>query len=406
MSHRLISRSRDLTRLRDDGYDLRIADGHLVVRHVPYLDRGGRVQYGALVCALTLSGDQTTRPDNHVAYFQGSEPCDRSGRPLARVINSACSGKQLASGLAVDIVLSNKPPGGYPDYHAKMTTYITLLIQHALLIDPEATARTFPVARDEADEGPFTYLDTASSRAGVAAINARLAGMRIAIVGVGGTGSYILDLVAKCPIAEIHLYDGDPLLQHNAFRSPGAIGLDTLEAAPNKAEHHARIYKQIHRGVIAHPYRIDEQTHSELADLDFVFVAVDDNDARGDIVNALEGHAVPFIDVGIGMQTRTNDSGHATLGGSIRTTLVDWDPTRDHTTRVPTRSHDEQNDYTTNIQIAEINALNAALAVIRWKRHVGIYDDLEHERHSIYDIDGNTITNTDHGTSPHDTDPA
>lgn len=406
MSHRLISRSSDLTRLRDEGYDLRIVDGHLVVGHVPYLDREGRVQHGALACALTLRGDQTTRPDDHVAYFQGSEPCDRYGRPLERVINSACPGRQLASGLQVDFMLSNKPPDGYPDYHAKMTTYITLLMQHALLVGPEATACTFPVARDETGEGPFTYLDTASSRGGVAAIASRVEGMRIAIVGVGGTGSYILDLIAKCRVAEIHLYDGDQLLQHNAFRSPGAVGLDTLEAAPNKAEHHAQTYQQLHRGMIAHPYRIDENTHGELASMDFVFVAVDDNEARGDIVNALQGHGVPFIDVGIGMQTRTKDNGLTALGGSIRTTLVDWDPTRDHTIRIPTRNHDEQNDYTTNIQIAEINALNAALAVIRWKRHVGIYDDLEDERHSIYDIDGNTITNVDQPNNPHGADPA
>ena len=406
MSHRPISRSHDLTRLRDEGYDLRIADGHLVVAHIPYLDREGRVQHGALVCALTMRGDQTARPDNHVVYFQGSEPCDRSGRPLARVINSACPGKQLTNGIRVDFMLSNKPPDGYPDYYAKMTTYITLLTQHAVLVDPEATACTFPVARDEADEGPFTYIDTASSRAGVAAINARLAGMRIAIIGVGGTGSYILDLVAKCPVAGVHLFDDDPLLQHNAFRSPGSVGIDTLEAAPNKAEHHAQTYRRLHRNVIAHPYRIDEQTQTELADFDFVFVAVDDNEARGDIIAALEEHGVPFIDVGIGMQTRTTDSRHVTLGGSVRTTLVDWDPTRDHTIRIPTRNHEQQNDYDTNIQIAEINALNAALAVIRWKRHLGIYDDLEHERHSIYDIDGNTITNADHPSSAHDSDPA
>ena len=92
-------------------------------------------------------------------------------------------------------------------------------------------------------------------------------------------------------------------------------------------------------------------------------------------------------------------------GGSVRTTLVDHDPTRDHSTRVPTAVHGEGNEYEANIQIAEINALNAALAVIRWKRHAGIYDDLEHERHSIYDIDGNTITNDDHLLEPdaHDT---
>jgi hypothetical protein len=39
---------------------------------------------------------------------------------------------------------------------------------------------------------------------------------------------------------------------------------------------------------------------------------------------------------------------------------------------------DEDDDYTRNIQIAELNALNAVLAVIRWKKHVGFYGDIEH----------------------------
>ncbi|MCY4087743.1 MAG: ThiF family adenylyltransferase [Actinomycetia bacterium] len=397
MSHRLISRSPDLTRLRDEGYDLKIVDGHLVLGRVPYLDGAGQARHGTLASTLTLDGDRTARPDTHVAYFQGSEPCDRPGQPLASVINSACPGKELASGLRVDFMLSSKPPSGYGDYHAKMTTYVNLLMQHALALDPGATAQTFPVARNEGDgESPFAYVDTASSRAGVAAVASKVAGMRIAIVGVGGTGSYILDLVAKCPVGEIHLYDGAALRQHNVFRSPGAVGLDALEAAGNKAEHHARTYQQLHRGVRAHPYPVSTGNCPELATMDFVFVAIDDNDARGEIVQALRKHGVPFIDVGIGMQARRQDTGNETLAGSARTTLIDSDPARDHAARIPTRSHEVQNDYITNIQIAEINALNAALAVIRWKRFAGIYDDLERERHSVYDIDGNTITNEDH----------
>ena len=54
-------------------------------------------------------------------------------------------------------------------------------------------------------------------------------------MGLGGTGSYVLDLVAKTPVWEIHLFDGDAFLQHNAFRSPGAPSLDELEAQPPKA---------------------------------------------------------------------------------------------------------------------------------------------------------------------------
>ena len=395
MSHQLISRNADLARLLEDGYEVAVLGGHLLLGHVPYLDRAGRVRYGTLVSTLTLAGEQTTTPDNHIAYFQGSAPHSSSGEPLTNVTNTPYpNGRILADGLSVDFRLSSKPPGGYDNYYTKMTTYVGLLIQHALGVDPQATARTFPVVHSEDDESPFAYTDTASSRAGISGVVSKVKGMRVAIVGAGGTGSYILDLVAKCPVSEIHLYDGDKLRQHNAFRSPGAVGLEALREAGSKAEHHAQTYRQLHQGVHAHPYPINEQTHTELAQMDFVFVAVDDNDARGHIVEALRNHNVPFIDVGVGMQTRGH-AGSEKLGGSVRTTLVDWDPTRDHTTRIPTRSHNEENVYGENIQIAEINALNAALAVIRWKRFVGIYDDLSHERHSVYDIDGNTITNED-----------
>lgn len=405
MSHQLISRSLDLTRLRDGGYEVSIVQGHLIVDHVPHLDRDGRVQYGTLVSTLTLDGNRTMRPDTHVAFFRGSEPCDRAGKPLTNVINSACPGKLLADRVRVDFVLSCKPQGGYDDYHRKMSTYVGLLMQHALSVDSEVTAQTFPAIRDEDDESPFEYVDTASSRARIAAIASRLRRMRIAIVGVGGTGSYILDLVAKCPVAEIHLFDGDVLLQHNAFRSPGAVGIDELRQRRNKAEHHALVYQRLHAGVQAHPYPIDEHNGTELAGMDFVFVAIDDNAGRGVVVQALADLNVPYIDVGIGMQARHTHPDGETLGGSVRTTLVDHDPARDHSTRVPTAVHGEENEYETNIQIAEINALNASLAVIRWKRHAGIYDDLEHERHSIYDIDGNNITNDDHLLEPgaHDT---
>ncbi len=50
----------------------------------------------------------------------------------------------------------------------------------------------------------------------------------MAIIGVGGTGSYILDLIAKTSVKEIHLFDGDTFDSHNAFRSPGIATLDEV----------------------------------------------------------------------------------------------------------------------------------------------------------------------------------
>jgi hypothetical protein len=56
---------------------------------------------------------------------------------------------------------------------------------------------------------------------------------------------------------------------------------------------------------------------------------------------------------------------------------------------------DVGNEYNSNIQIAELNALNASFAVIKWKKLRGIYLDLEGEHHSTFTIDGNSMINDD-----------
>ncbi len=52
--------------------------------------------------------------------------------------------------------------------------------------------------------------------------------------------------------------------------------------------------------------------------------------------------------------------------------------------------------YRSNVQIADMNALAAALAVMRWKRLRGFYLDLESEYHATYAVDGNHMLNEDH----------
>ena len=65
---------------------------------------------------------------------------------------------------------------------------------------------------------------------------------------------------------------------------------------------------------------------------------------------------------------------------------------RRHKKEIP-YGNNENNDYSRNIQIAELNALNAALAVIKWKKTLGFYLDLEQEAQSVYQIDGNHLVN-------------
>ena len=64
--------------------------------------------------------------------------------------------------------------------------------------------------------------------------------------------------------------------------------------------------------------------------------------------------------------------------------------------RIPFSDGDGNDEYSRNIQIADLNALNAALAVIKWKKLFGFYRDLDREHFTTYTIDGNQLLNEDH----------
>lgn len=219
MSRRPIARSIDLTRLQNEGYDLELrgGDGLLLVKDVPYVASDRVVRRGTLIVKLALAGEVTVKPADHVAYWSGLHPCHSDGRKITAFENSAPP-QDMGDGVRADFMFSAK--ADYRDYHHKVTTYVGRIEAEATKLEEGVTARTFPTIREIQGESVFKYADTASSRAGIGALNDRAAGKRIGIVGLGGTGSYILDLVAKTHVAEIHLFDKDVFSSHNAFRAP------------------------------------------------------------------------------------------------------------------------------------------------------------------------------------------
>ena len=385
MSTELIDRSPDLKKLRDEGFDISIEAGYLLLRDVPYVKPDRSVSRGTLVSTLDLAGDRAVRPSTHVVQWSGEFPCDSNGVPITSL--GASQDQALAPGLVSRASFSQKPLEGYADYHQKMTTYVRIIEDQARAVTPGITARTFPVIPTSADESVFCYLDTASSRAGIAAIGDKLRSSVVAIVGLGGTGSYVLDMVAKTHVKEIHLYDSDPFLQHNAFRSPGAPSEADLARKLTKAEWFAEVYSKMRRNVFAHPIRISEQNLGDLLSKDFVFLCIDSGSARHTIANALCQGSRQFVDVGMGLRILDN-----TLTGQVRTTT--FTPGHEaHLADTLPGSDGEQNEYAQNIQIAELNALNATLAIIKWKKLMGFYLDLEGEHQSVYGIASNLLTN-------------
>jgi len=393
MSPRPISRSPDLKRLRDEGYHVEIVSGYLLVRDVPYVASDRSVKQGILASELTLQGDIAVKPKDHTVWFVGDFPCDRNGNE----INMKAGGRPqtIAPGLVAKWRFSSKPKVGYyANYHEKMTQYARIVSSHATSIDPEVTPQTFPLIEREETDSVFHYEDTASSRAGIVSVSGKLKGLKIGIIGLGGTGSYALDLVAKTHVAEIHLFDGDDFLQHNAFRAPGAASATELRNAPKKVAYYASIYSRLRRGIHPHPVRITTENFSCLARLDFVFCCIDGGGCKLDLFSWLLEHSIPFVDVGMGVQLL---EGSAELVGILRVTTGTSQQHNHLPSRVSFESAVDGDDaYVQNIQIAELNALNAALAVLKWKKLFGVYQDLEKEHNSTYSTNVNLLTSEDY----------
>lgn len=245
---------------------------------------------------------------------------------------------------------------------------------------------------DNSQESVFKYPDTNSSRADIDFLNRKFKGHKVAIIGMGGTGAYILDLVSKTHVSQIHIYDGDILQLHNVFRMPGAISAEKLEANANmkKVNYYSELYSQMHNGIVANDEYVTEENITKLKGFDFVFVAVDKNSVRHSITSKLLSLSVPFVDCGLGVQ-KVDDS----LLGTIRVT-TGCDNKNDHLQNRIGANEFEDNEYSTNIQIAELNAFNATLAVIKWKKFVGFYQDLKNEHNSLYFLNTSKVINEDY----------
>lgn len=242
------------------------------------------------------------------------------------------------------------------------------------------------------DKSVFKYPDTNSSRAEITFLNERFKHLRIAIIGMGGTGSYILDLVAKTPVSEIHIFDDDYFLLHNAFRAPGAADGAVLdnEDGIKKVDYFFEIYSRLHSGLVKHCKKVTSDSLLELKGFDFVFISVDKNASRAMLTKGLLSIGVDFIDVGLGVNRVENS-----LIASMRVTAASREK-NDHLAYRIGEEETEANEYATNIQIADLNCMNAVLAVIKWKKYVGFYQDLKKEHNILYFSNTNKMLNEDY----------
>ncbi len=369
---KVINLSPDLKQLQDDGYEIEVKNGNIIIYNIPYLNSKLNILKGILISPLTMMGNVATyrRDGNHVVYFSGDIPYRADGSCLNAIYNSPVV-KEM-SGITVNHMFSNKPINGYNDYYEKMVNYITIISSEARAIDPLVTAKTYKkIISDE--DSIFVYEDTNSSRANITDVSSKLKGLKIGIIGLGGTGSYILDQVAKTPVAEIQLFDGDIFCQHNAYRAPGAPDISIISAQPYKTDYFKSIYSHMHQNIVSNPVYITDCNIDCLSKLDYVFLSLDSGEIKKTIIDFLIKNNIKCLDTGIDVLYN-----NGFLLGMSRVTRIDNKRAEEALRHISFEEPDD-NIYQSNIQIADLNNFCAAVAVMEWKKDFGFYQDISHK---------------------------
>ena len=378
MLHRLANLNPDIQRLLEKGYAISFDSNFLVIRDIPYLDDNKNLKFGAIVSNLVFVNNDHVRINDHQIFFCGSHPCELDGSLIKNLGGGQTTLALKSPDLVVQRSFSNRPiTGAFANLVDKIDSYVTLFSGPAMELYKDVTPYSFNSYEDHTDS-VFKFNDTLTSRAAIGDLASKLSDDVIAIIGLGGTGAYILDFLVKTPVKEIRGFDLDWYHVHNSYRSPGK--LDSEELGKKKAEVYQKRYESFRSGINLNSKYIQVDSDEDLAGVTFAFVCVDKGSSRSGIFDLLIRLKIPFIDVGMGLK---RDKG--AIDGMMRVTYYSPDLAEELLTKGLAPMHDEPDDiYKNNIQISELNALNACFAVMRYKQIRGFYEEENSIHHMLF----------------------
>jgi len=369
---KLVNHNDDINRLVEIGYAVSFDSNYMVIRDIPYLDDNKKLKWGAIVTKLVdIDGKRVTQND-HQIFFAGSIPHNIDETPIGNLgggltqlaLSEACQD------VVVERSFSNKPKstGKFKDFFEKIESYVAIISGPAMELH-NADPYTWMSNQGVAVDSVFKINDTLTSRAEITDLSAKFKNDVVAVIGLGGTGSYVLDHIVKTPVKEVRGFDSKAYHVHNAFRSSGKM--DTNEFGRSKAEVYQERYDNFREGLNLQSKYIDVWSGDDLEGVTFAFVCVDNGPSRSDIFDLLISKKIPFIDVGMGLK-RKGDG----LNGMLRTTFFSVDKAQKMRDMGLCDLSDNPDDlYKTNIQIGELNCLNACIAVVKFKQLRGFYDE-------------------------------
>lgn len=383
MFQKLVSHNDDIRRLVEKGYAVAFDSNYLVIRDIPYLDSNRKLQFGAIVTKLVFIDQERVTQDDHQIFFAGFVPYNLDGTAIPNLGGgpTQLTLSEASSDVIVQRSFSNKPQssGKFQDFFEKIESYVTIISGPAIELY-NANPYTFRAVKEVVFNPVFKVHDTLTSRAEITDLSAKFKDDVIAVIGLGGTGAYVLDFIVKTPVREIRAFDLDTFHVHTAFRSPGR--LESAELGKTKAEVYGSRYENFRTGLFVTPRFIDAASTEDLNGVTFAFVCVDKGSSRSGIFDLLISKGIPFIDVGMGLNRKKGS-----LNGMLRTTYYSVEHSQTVRNMGLAELADNPNDlYRTNIQIGELNALNACLAVIRFKQLRGFYLEEPPYYHLLFEI--------------------
>lgn len=383
MFAKLVSHNEDLHRLVEKGYAIAFDGGYLIVRDIPYLNHERQLKIGAIVAKLEFVNESKVVQTDHQVYFAGSHPHGLAGQPIANLGGGPTSLPlgEACKDAVVERSFSNKPrvAGKFADHFEKIESYVAIISGPAIELHG-ANPLTFRYVNHGENQSVFKFQDTLTSRAGITDLAQKFKHDVVAIIGLGGTGGYLLDMLVKTPVREIRAYDMDDFHVHNAYRSPGK--LDPEELGKKKAAVCQSRYENFRHGLTIKSRFVDASSADEFNGVTFAFVCVDKGPSRAGIFDLLIAKGIPFIDVGMGLHRQNN-----LLTGMMRCTYCPPEKAAQVRDGGWADLKSDPNDlYRTNIQTAELNALNACLAVIRFKQIRGFYAEESSILNLVFDL--------------------
>lgn len=373
MLQKLVSHNNDIRRLVKKGYAVAFDSNYLIFHDIPYLDSDRQLQTGAIVTKLVFVDQERVTQHDHQIFFAGSVPYNLDGTAIPNLAGGPATLQlsEKSSAVIVERSFSNKPRingvlQGFNDFFDKIESYVHILSGPAMELY-DATPYTFRCIEEGVTESVFKFRDTLTSRAEITDLSAKFKDDVVAVIGLGGTGAYLLDFLIKTPVREIRAFDLDIFHIHTAFRSPGRTKEDEL--GKTKAEVYRSRYDNFRTGLSVTPKFIDASSVEDFDNVTFAFVCVDKGLSRDGIFELLISKGIPFIDVGMGLNRKKNS-----IDGMLRATYYSAeDGQKVSNMGLAPLSDNPNNLYQTNIQISELNALNACLAIIRFKQLRGFY---------------------------------